>query len=161
MLHNLPAMFYSLGRQRYASSIIVVIDQDRDDCEKLKHDILEMAISNGLIRRGEPTSQTTLRVRIAMTELESWFLGDGQAIRTAYPRVREREIQVPGDVDHLPDAWEWLEHKLQRRRYFPSGLRKVEAAHEIAQHLDLSPDANASHSFRLFLRTLRETYGLD
>lgn len=160
MLRNLPALFYSLGQARYASKVVVVIDQDRDDCQQLKSRIWQMAVSGGLVGPDETTQQASLRVRIAMTELESWFLGDTHAIRAAYPRVREREVRVPGDVDLRQSAWEYLQRPLLRHRYFDTRMPKTIVAKAIAAHLDLSPDANASHSFRLFLRTLRETYGL-
>ena len=97
-----------------------------------------------------------------MTELESWFIGDPIAVRSAYPRVTagDMRITVKDGVDTLPNAWEWLEHRLIRRRYYITRMPKVEVARMISEHLNLAPDANASHSFRLFLRTLRETYGL-
>lgn len=160
MLRNLPAIFYSLGQARYADKVVVVIDQDRDDCQWLKSQIWQMAVSGGLVGPDETTQQTSLRVRIAMTELESWFLGDTHAIRTAYPRVGEREVRVSGDVDLRQSAWEFLQRPLLRHRYFDTRMPKTIVAKAIAPHLDLSPDANASQSFRLFLRTLRETYGL-
>ncbi len=160
MLRNLPAIFYALAQARYADRIIVVIDQDRDDCERLKQDIWAMGISSGLTQPAESSSDPMLRVRIAMTELESWFLGDVHAVRAAYPRVREREIRVAGDVDLQQDAWEHLQRTLLQHRYFETRMPKATVAQAIATHLNLTPDANTSQSFRLFLRTLRETYDL-
>ena len=162
MLGQLRGRFYTLARARYADRVIVVIDQDTEDCEQLKRRIYEDAVSAGLVYRNQPTSESVLRIRIAMTELESWFIGDPSAVRAAYPRLTERDLRLQRNQhpDTLPDAWEWLERRLTQRRYFPRGMRKVEAANAIATHLNLTPDANTSQSFRLFLRTLRETYNL-
>ena len=95
-----------------------------------------------------------------MHELETWFLGDPIAIRAAYPRVQPIRVSQAPALDEEPDAWERLERILQRGGYYEAGLQKISVAEAISQHLSLSPDANASHSFRLFLRTLRETYGI-
>ena len=162
MLGQLRDRFGTLARTPYVDRVIVVIDQDRDDCEELKRRIYEDAVAARLVYRNQPTVESALRIRIAMTELESWFIGDPAAVRAAYPRLTERDLRLRRNErpDALPDAWEWLERRLMQRRYFPQGLRKLEAARAIAPHLDLSPEGNASRSFRLFLRTLRETYEL-
>ncbi len=162
MLGRLRERFYMLARSHYADQVIVVIDQDTDDCEALKRRIHDDAVAAGLVYRNQLTSESSLRIRIAMTELESWFIGDPAAVRAAFPRLTERDMRLRRGQhpDDMPNAWEWLERRLMQRGYFPVGMRKVVAAEAIAPHLDLRPDANASHSFRLFLRTLRETYGL-
>ncbi|MGV8041963.1 MAG: hypothetical protein AB2L07_18525 [Thermoanaerobaculaceae bacterium] len=46
---------------------------------------------------------------------------------------------------------------LQRRGYFRTGLRKVEAARAIGAHLD--PTRNQSHSFKVFSAALMEACG--
>ena len=161
MLGRLRERFYMLARSHYADRVIVVIDQDTDDCEALKRRIYDDAVSAGLVRRYQSTSESSLRIRIAMTELESWFIGDPSAVRTAYPRITERDMRLRRrEPDTLSDASEWLERRLAIRGYYPHRLPKVDVAEAIAPHLNLTPDANASHSFRLFLRTLRETYEL-
>ena len=162
MLRTLPGLFYTLARAQYADRVIVVIDQDTDDCEALKRHIHDDAVAADLVYRNQLTSESSLRIRIAMTELESWFIGDPAAVRAAFPHLTERDMRLRRGQhpDDMPNAWEWLERRLMQRGYFPVGMRKVVAAEAIAQHLDLSPEANASQSFRLFLRTLRETYEL-
>ena len=160
MLKHLPGTLYSLAQARYADRVIVVIDQDRDDCVTLKQDIVEIAIKQGLVPREHLTIDTLLRVRIAMHELETWFLGDPDAVRAAYPGARLNPRATPPDIDLQPDAWERLERLLQRRGYYQAGIPKVEVAEAIAQHLSLDPNHNTSRSFQLFLRTLREVYRL-
>ena len=103
-----------------------------------------------------------LRVRIATTELESWFLGDPEAVRASYPRLTPRDLRLSNRLtpDDLQDAAEWLQRRLIRRGYYVGRMPKVEVAKNIAINLNLDPDHNTSRSFRLFLRTLREVYGL-
>ena len=158
MLRDLGGHFQAL---RWADAVIVIIDQDRDDCVELKRQIENLAKYSLLVPSSVKASKRLFRVRIAMHELETWFLGDPIAIRAAYPRVQPIRISQAPALDEEPDAWERLERILQRGGYYEAGLQKISVAEAISQHLDLSPDANASHSFRLFLRTLRETYGLD
>ena len=163
MLRRLPGVFRAQARAGYADRVIVVIDQDDDSCYALKQRIHDIAVSVGLVYAGQPTAATRLHIRIATTEMESWFIGDPAAVRAAYPRLSERDLRLRRrqHPDTMAQAWEWLHRRLVSRGYYAGRMPKAEVARAIAPHLDLNPDANASHSFRLFLRTLRETYGLD
>ena len=162
MLKTLPGIFQSRVQMRHVDRLIVVIDGDNDDCHKLKAQIYTQAVEAGLIRLDQPTYLSRLRIRIAMTELESWFIGDPRAVQAAYPRltVRDMRLRAAEEVDSLNQAWEWLERRLIQRGYYATRMPKVEVACAISAHLNLSPDANASPSFRLFLRTLCELYEL-
>ena len=95
--------------------------------------------------------------RIVIEELEAWYFGDWEAVRGAYPRVSS---DVPGRASYRdPDAikggtWEAFERVMKRHGYFTTGLRKVEAAQKIAQHI--KPDRNQSGSFGVFRNILVE-----
>jgi hypothetical protein len=72
-------------------------------------------------------------------------------VQAAYPRVPATIPQKAGFRD--PDAilggtWETLEHVLKKSGYFKSGLRKMECARTVAQHMD--PARNSSKSFQAF-----------
>jgi len=110
------------------------------------------------------TARTTSRVRIvnriAVEELEAWFLGDPDAVRIAYPRVsgtfeRRAAYRHPDAVSG--GTWEALERLLQRAGYFPGGLAKIATASAIAEHM--APDRNRSPSFAMFRRALTELVG--
>ena len=162
MLGKLRATLAAIGRGSFADMVIVVIDSDMDDCRALKARIHADAVAAHLIFPDQPTSDSAIRIRLAMTELESWFIGDMMAVRAAYPRITRRDMRLRSgeSVDSLPQAWEWLERQLIRRGYFVTRMPKVEVARTIAAHLSLDPTRNTSRSFQLFLRTLREVYGL-
>ena len=136
--------------------IVVVVDCDDDDCYKLKQQLEQTATEVGLRTRsragGNPWQVVS---RIAIEELEAWYFGDWEAVRSAYPKVSST---VPNRTPN-PDAikggtWEAFERILQNGGYFKNGLRKVEAARTIAAHIN--PACNRSHSFVKFHYALIE-----
>jgi hypothetical protein len=138
--------------------ILVLVDRDDDDCRKLKARLEQMARETGLkTRSASRRGSYALVNRVVVEELESWFFGDWEAVRTAYPKVNPT---IPAQAKYRdPDAitggtWEALERVLQSAGYFKSGLRKLELARAIAPHME--PDRNTSQSFRAFLSALRE-----
>jgi hypothetical protein len=131
--------------------ILVIVDRDDDDCGALKANLDKMARDAGFIT-GLGVQSGCRRVvnRIAIEELEAWYFGDWEAVLAAYPRV---SASVPGrsrfrDPDGIRGTWEALERIMQRAGYFKGGLRKIEAAREIARHWE--PVRNRSRSFRAF-----------
>ena len=160
LLRKLEPTLTSIAKADYADRVIVMLDADREDCAELKSRVLQAGISAGLVLEPGGTDDAPLKVRIAMTELESWFIGDREALCSAFERLTPSDLRLRSDVDDLQDAWEWLEKRLVRRRYYADRMRKKEVADLVSRHMSLEPDHNTSRSFRLFLRTLREVYGL-
>ncbi len=120
---------------------IVMRDNDGGDCANLKQRLVSLAAPAG----------REFRVRIVCQELESWLLGDSEAVRSAYPRCRFSNDQARyRDPDLLTNAAEEL-HKLTGDR------TKERRAGRIAPHL--SPNRNRSRSFQLLFRTLNEFLG--
>lgn len=139
--------------------IVVVVDQDDDECQELKRKLEETAARAGLKTRtvaGDPTWQ--LVNRIAIEELEAWFLGDMEAIRAAYPRIpptAEHKARFRNPDNIRGGTWEALERLLQQAGYFKGGLRKIEVARQISPHLN--PQRNRSHSFQVFREAIQES----
>ena len=158
MLQRLSPTLQSIARAGFTDHIIILIDQDSDDCVKLKSEVIEMANSAGI-----STTSATLRVRIAIAELESWFLGDPAAVRATYPGITAGDLRalIGREPDDQRNPATWLQDRLKRRKYYAGRMPKVEVARNIAANLNLDPNHNTSRSFRLFLRTLREVYGLS
>ncbi|NEP61870.1 MAG: DUF4276 family protein [Symploca sp. SIO2G7] len=132
--------------------IVVLCDRDNDHCQDLKKTLEEYAIISGFTTKSSTSSkQFTILNRIAIEELEAWFLGDATAIHQAYPKI------VPNFVTKQryrnPDAikggtWEALEALLQEKGYHQGGLNKVEAARTISEYMQ--PQNNCSPSFQCF-----------
>lgn len=138
--------------------IVVIVDRDDDDCAALKRQLEKAARDAGLISRTRRAGGGFQVVnRLAIEELEAWFFGDWDAVCAAYPGV---DRNVPNKSKYRdPDAisggtWEALERILRRAGHFQTGLRKIEAARAIAQHMN--PAANRSRSFGAFRDALSE-----
>lgn len=137
--------------------IVVMVDRDEDDCLALKGELEAVAADVGLRSRSAAQGQSwQVANRVVVPELEAWFFGDWDAVRQVYPRVsagtpKQTRCRDPDSITH---TWEALDRILRRHRYFATGLRKNEAAREVAAKL--VPDRNRSHSFRVFLDVIRE-----
>ena len=136
--------------------IVVLVDRDNDDCRELKDDLDETARAAHL-RTPSQAGKTPWQLvnRIVIEELEAWYFGDWLAVCAAYPKV---SANVPEnaryrDPDGIHQTWEAFERILKRRGYFSSGLRKIDAAREIAAHV--CPDRNRSRSFAAFRDAIR------
>ena len=163
MLERLPGVLRAVAQMPHVDEVLVVIDRDNDDCHALKARIQDVA--NHATPQGPKGSllRDHLRIRIAMRELESWFLGDPAAVIAAYPRVTTADLpRIRGqDVDAMTNAWEQLQRPLLKRRYYETRMPKVTVAESIAAHLDLSGCRTKSYSYRLLLQTLRDIYRLS
>jgi hypothetical protein len=115
------------------SRFIVLRDQDSAACANVKAALMARCVESG--RAAECT------VRVACHELESFFLGDWQAVARAFelPRLAKLDRKaVYRDPDRiaLPEA--------ELRRHLP-GYQKRDGARRIAPHMDLQ--RNRSRSF--------------
>lgn len=156
LLAKLPARLRSYKEWlREDSRIVVLIDEDREDCHKLKRDLEEQARLAGLATRTSPRRDGCFIVlnRIAVEELEAWYFGDTLSLHSEFPRL-PRSL---GDSSKYrqPDAirggtWEQLERLLQRGGYYRSGILKTDLAARIGRRLD--PGRNTSRSFQVFLK---------
>ncbi|MEW6741886.1 MAG: DUF4276 family protein [Planctomycetota bacterium] len=138
--------------------IVVLVDRDEDDCAELKERLEAIAREAGLATKTKPKrSRYAVVNHLAIEELEAWYFGDWQAVLQAYPRVNPN---VPSQARYRsPDAikggtWEAFERILKQAGYFKSGLRKIEAARAVANHMD--PGRNTSASFQALRTALEE-----
>lgn len=128
--------------------IVVIVDRDDDDCARLKGRIEKMIKAAGLVSRTSGRTPWVVVARIAIEELEAWYFGDWSAVEAAYPGLPPT---IPVRAKYRdPDAisggtWEAFERVLQAAGYFDGGLRKIEAARAVAEHM--TPARNRSPSF--------------
>ncbi|BAQ59769.1 hypothetical protein GM3708_174 [Geminocystis sp. NIES-3708] len=136
-----------------------MIDEDREDCLKLKQKLEDIAKQNGFITKSSKTNNQDFQVlnRIVVEELEAWFFGDINALRQAYPRVPQNLVNQKSyrNPDNIKGGtWEALEKILNRAGYFKGGLQKLACAREISQYMN--PYENRSQSFQIFVQGLLE-----
>jgi hypothetical protein len=136
--------------------IIVLIDKDNEECVELKQKLEEIAKNEGFITRPNagPNGKFNIINRIAIEELEAWFLGDVRALRIAYPKIprfldRRRNFRNP---DAIHNTSETLERVLKRAGYYRGGMPKIEVARKIS--VNMEPNRNNSKSFQVFCDAL-------
>lgn len=131
--------------------IVVLVDRDRRDCRELKNKLEAIAAESGFITKTAASNQPfQLLNRIAIEELEAWFLGDVEALCAAYSGVptslaQQARYRNPDSV--TGGTWEALEQVLQRAGHHRGGLEKVRAARDISQYMN--PETNRSPSFQI------------
>lgn len=136
--------------------IVVLIDEDRKDCLKLKQNLENVAHQAGFYTKSNMSQTGNFQVvnRIAIEELEAWFFGDPIAIRNAYPKVsksfhRRSKYRNPEKIQG--GTSEALERLL--RQYYPNWFPKVEVARNIAAYMQ--PERNISRSFQVFVEGVK------
>lgn len=142
--------------------IVVLVDEDRQDCLALKQQLEQAAHDAGLLTKSAAGTKKRFQVinRIVVEELEAWFFGDVEALVAAFPRLprtlaRQTRYRDPDAIQG--GTAEALERLLQKHGYQLEGLRKIEGARRIAEHMD--PDRNRSKSFQVFRDALRKLVG--
>jgi hypothetical protein len=139
LLDQLPAKLRGYAHLPDGYCVVVLVDSDKADCHELKNALIQMCES---LDRRPPC----VLFRIAVEEIESWFLADIEAIRIAYPKAKH--LKIAGiRPDSIVGAWERLAEALGRHPADCDGSDKYEWAMKIAPHLDLdkpkSPSLNA------------------
>lgn len=134
--------------------VVVLMDADRD-CKAVKDQLEKLVAAAGLISKKAATGGQPFNVltRLAVSELEAWFLGDQAAISAAFPRIHAHHFKGEyRECDGLPHTCKTLHRILQKGEYYPNRYLKVEAAGLIAAQLN--PAHNDSKSFRYFCEGL-------
>jgi hypothetical protein len=130
--------------------IVVLVDRDRDNCENLKARLERIAHDAGLFTRTSTDQHGRFQVvnRIAIEELEAWFIGDTEALKCAFLSLRGETFPRSFNNPDNSGTWENLHRFLRSKGIYKSSYPKIEAARKIAPHMALS--RNQSRSFRHF-----------
>jgi hypothetical protein len=119
-------------------TFIILRAADGGNCGEIKRMLARMADEGG----------KPYRIRIVCQELESWFLGDSEAVLAAYPHCRfSNQAKKYRNPDRMTNAAAELAGLTGDRA-------KVGRAFLIDPHLD--PSRSCSTSFKVFCRTLAE-----
>lgn len=119
---------------------IVVRDQDSGNCKTIKEQLRTLC---------EKGHKTDTIIRIACRELESWFLGNLQAVGKAFEIEKIAKLQVKEkyrDPDRLSNP------SIELKKLIPS-YQKLSGARIIGQHLN--PEGNHSKSFNVFVSAIK------
>ena len=156
LLARLPARLRGYARSlQPGQRILVIVDRDRDDAAALRERLDGMAAAAGF-----GAERPLVLNRLAVEELEAWYFGDWAAVRRAYPKApatipQQAAYRQPDEIKG--GTWEAFQRVLQEAGYFTGGLRKIEAARAVAEHM--KPAHNTSPSFRELRATLAALSG--
>jgi len=120
---------------------VVLHDQDANQCVDLKQALTAICRRSG--------RDDTL-VRIACYELEAWYFGDLEAVRTAYPKFKAAKYAEKSKY-RQPDTIVKPSRELER---LVPEFQKGSASRSIPKHMVI--ERNRSPSFRIFVEGLRE-----
>ena len=152
LLDRLPRLLKGYGKTPGINAVVVVLDTDKRNCTEF------LAELKALENNCNPPPNTMFR--LAVEEVEAWYLGDRQALAQAYPRAKadvlDRYVQ-----DSACDTWELLADAVYKggsaaikKAGWPlPGKIKHEWAEKIGPLLD--PDRNTSPSFGKFRDGIR------
>jgi hypothetical protein len=152
LLDQLPKLLRGYGKTPGIDAVVVVLDTDRRDCKAFLKEL------KGLARACIPVPTTLFR--LAIEEMEAWYLGDRAALLEAYPRAKA--VVLNGYVqDSTCDTWEALADAVYaggsaaiKKKGWPlPGQVKHEWAERIGPRMVL--DRNVSPSFCKFRDGLR------
>ncbi|MBC3991090.1 DUF4276 family protein [Streptomyces sp. AC563] len=158
LLKKLPdrLLGYAAARRRGSDvRVVVLVDRDNDDCATLKKDLDRFARQAGLTPRVDADNAGCFDVlnRIAIRELESWYFGDWDAVRKAFPKVAK---EAPRAYRANPDLPAGKASDVFEKILSSSGVRiasKPEWGRRIGPRL--SVEENRSPSFHAFLSGVR------
>jgi hypothetical protein len=130
------------GRSKPDDPVLVLIDADRDNVRALHRELQESLLQI----RPKPKM---IMFRIAVEEIESWFISDPLAIQNAYPHANVPALRAIRP-DEVVGAWEALATSLSLNPSDCTGVEKEEWAKEISPYLDL--ENPISPSLRRFIK---------
>jgi hypothetical protein len=120
---------------------IIVRDQDSGDCKRTKKRLSALCQEGG---------NDNAIIRIACREMESWFLGNLQAVDNAFGTVRLGRLQDKKKYRN-PDRLQNPSGEL--KRLIPV-YQKRSGAREIGKHI--TPEGNRSKSFNVFVHAIQD-----
>ena len=123
--------------------IVIVHDQHKHDCVDLKNRLLDLCKKDtGTFEEQEPGFPVL--IRIVCKELESWYLGDLNAIQKAYPSFNAAKFKNKSQFKNpdILNASDMMMHILPE-------FQKVKTAKSVSPFLDVQN--NNSRSFNVFI----------
>ena len=147
LLDQLPRLLQGYGRTPGIDAVVVVLDTDWRDCKEFLKELKAVA------RRCQPAPRTLFR--LAIEELEAWYLGDRAGLMQAYPRAK-REVLDRYVQDSVCNTWELMADAVRaggaaaiKQAGWPlPGQIKHEWAEKMGPFMRI--DQNASPSFGKF-----------
>ena len=147
LLDQLPRLLQGYGKTPGIDAVVVVLDSDQRDCKEFLQEL------KGVAEGCKPVPRTLFR--LAIEEVEAWYLGDRAALLKAYPRAK-RDVLDRYVQDSACVTWELLADAvhaggaaaIKKTGWPQSGNIKHEWAEKIGPLMSLNQ--NVSPSFGKF-----------
>ena len=145
LLDQLPRLLRGFAKTAHVDKVIVVIDADDRPCAAFLAELKQKALECG--------AEAKTLFRLAIEEIEAWYLGDPTAIRSAYAHANAAVLRSYGQ-DTVCGTWETLlaathpslAAAIKKDGYAAVGGIKHEWADKIGNAMDV--ENNASPSFQ-------------
>lgn len=121
--------------------VLVIHDQDSNDCRQLKNDLQNLCAQN--------SGNVPFVVRIVCRELENWYLGDFYAMSRAY---KDKAVLKQQNKAKYRDADRT--HGSSEMKKLVKNFEKMEAARRMSQYMDIHK--NRSTSFQHFVSGIQK-----
>lgn len=164
LLNNLPKLLKGYGKtfagypNDYLAAVILLCDLD-DKCMKVfREDLFK------ILNACNPQPET--RFCFAIEEGEAWFLGDLNAVRSAYPQANNAVLNTYVN-DSICGTWEKFadavyhggSQSLSAKGWQAVGAEKSKWAEKVSPYMDISN--NISPSFCYFRDKMQELAGIN
>ena len=130
--NNIPSKIKVFSNWTEPVGVIILQDQDSNDCVKLKNKLIEICETHGNCAK---------LIRIVCRELESWYIGDFEAVNKAYPNFRF-ENHASKSKFRNPERCNAYD---ELKKILPE-FQKIDGAKKIAPHINI--ESNKSESFK-------------
>lgn len=147
LLNQLPRLLSGYAKTPGIDAVVVVVDNDERDWKVFLGEL------KALLAKCDPAPNTLFR--LAIEEMEAWYLGDRQAILAAYPKAKiavldsYKQDSICGTWERLADAVYPGGSAAIRKAGWPlPGQVKHQWADAIARHMNV--EENKSPSFAKF-----------
>lgn len=144
LLDQLPRLLRGYGNTPGIDAVVVVLDTDKRDCAAFLGELKTVA--------NACNPRPNILFRLAIEEMEAWYLGDQNALLAAYPRAKQ-DVLGKYVQDSACDTWELLADAI-----YSGGSAAIKKAgwplpgqvkHEWAAKIGplMNPEQNISPSF--------------
>jgi Domain of unknown function (DUF4276) len=149
VLDLLPATLRAWGKSFSPETdrVVLIVDQDTDDCRWLLDELSKMLATI------EPAPFCLFR--IAIEEVEAWYLGEWAALKRAFPKAK-KALWLKYEQDTVCQTWESLQQIIQ-----DPVDRKTSWAEKMGIELEVieGRNSNRSPSFQKFCTGVRRLAG--